>query len=420
VRAQARRAGAAHRLDGALRALRTPGDAVTDIAATLEELRQAGLFRERRVIQGPQGPHVLLDGRSVLLLCSNDYLGLAGHPTVRAAAAEAAQRWGAGAGASPLVSGHMALHRRLEAELAAFKGSQACVLFGSGFLANTGVLASLAGGGDVILSDALNHASIVDGCRLSRAETVVYAHADLGALADGLGRAGDRRAVIVTDAVFSMDGDLAPLQGIVELARRHGARVVVDEAHATGVVGPGGRGLVADLGLEHEIDVVIGTLGKALGSYGAFACCDARTADYLVNRARTLIYSTALPPPALGASLAALQLLRDEPEIVNRLHANARALREELALNGFQVEPGTMPIVPILVGDPGRAMALCEEALRRGTFAQAIRPPTVPYGTARLRAVAMSSHEERDLRAAARTIASAARELGLDALVAAA
>jgi 8-amino-7-oxononanoate synthase len=304
--------------------------------------------------------------------------------------------------------------------LAAFKGSQACVLFGSGFLANTGVLAALAGGGDVILSDALNHASIVDGCRLSRAETVVYAHADLGALADGLRRAGDRRAVIVTDAVFSMDGDLAPLQGIVELARRHGARVVVDEAHATGVVGPGGRGLVADLGLEHEIDVVIGTLGKALGSYGAFACCDARTADYLVNRARTLIYSTALPPPALGASLAALQLLRDEPKIVNRLHANARALREELALNGFQVELGTMPIVPILVGDPGRAMALCEEALRRGTFAQAIRPPTVPDGTSRLRAVAMASHEERDLRAAARTIASAARELGLDAVVPAA
>ncbi len=393
---------------------------MTDIAATLEELRQAGLFRERRVIQGPQGPHVLLDGRSVLLLCSNDYLGLAGHPAVRDAAAEAAQRWGAGAGASPLVSGHMALHRRLEAELAAFKGSQACVLFGSGFLANTGVLAALAGGGDVILSDALNHASIVDGCRLSRAETVVYAHADLGALADGLRRAGDRRAVIVTDAVFSMDGDLAPLQGIVELARRHGARVVVDEAHATGVVGPGGRGLVADLGLEHEIDVVIGTLGKALGSYGAFACCDARTADYLVNRARTLIYSTALPPPALGASLAALQLLRDEPKIVNRLHANARALREELALNGFQVELGTMPIVPILVGDPGRAMALCEEALQRGIFAQAIRPPTVPDGTSRLRAVAMANHEERDLRAAARTIASAARELGLDAVAPAA
>ena len=389
---------------------------MTDVAATLEELRQAGLFRERRVIQGPQGAHVSLDGRSVLLLCSNDYLGLAGHPAVRAAAADAAQRWGAGAGASPLVSGHMALHRHLESELAAFKGSEACVLFGSGFLANTGVLAALAGRGDVILSDALNHASIVDGCRLSRAETVVYAHADLDALADGLRRAGDRQAIVVTDAVFSMDGDLAPLQGIVELARSHGARVVVDEAHATGVVGPGGRGLAAHLGLEHEIDVVIGTLGKALGSYGAFACCNTQTANYLVNRARTLIYSTALPPPALGAALRALQLLREQPEIVDHLHANARALREELALGGFDVEPGTMPIVPILVGDLSEAMALCEEALRRGTFAQALRSPTVPDGTSRLRAVAMASHEQPDLRAAARTIAAAAHELGLDAI----
>ena len=231
--------------------------------------------------------------RSVLLLCSNNYLGLAGHPALRTAAAEAAQRWGAGTGASPLVSGHMALHRRLEAELAAFKGAETCVLFGSGFLANTGVLAALAGRGEVILSDALNHASIVDGCRLSRAETIVYAHADL----DALRQAGNRQAVIVTDAVFSMDGDLAPLQGIVELARSHGARVVVDEAHATGVVGPGGRGLAAELSLERGVDVVIGTLGKALGSYGAFACCNTQTADYLVNRARTLIYSTALPPP---------------------------------------------------------------------------------------------------------------------------
>ena len=393
---------------------------MTDVAATLEELRDAGLLRRRRVIEGAQGDHVLLDGRSTLLLCSNDYLGLAGHPALRAAAAEAAQRWGAGAGASPLVSGHMALHRRLERELAAFKGVETCVLFGSGFLANTGVLAALAGRGEVILSDALNHASIVDGCRLSRAETVVYAHGDLGALADGLRRAGDRRATIVTDAVFSMDGDIAPLEGIVELARTHGARVVVDEAHATGVIGPGGRGLAADLGLEREVDVVIGTLGKALGSYGAFACCNAQTADYLVNRARTMIYSTALPPPAIGAALAALAMLREQPEIVDRLHANAHALREELALHGFQVDPGTMPIVPILVGDPGPAMALCEAALRRGVFAQAIRPPTVPAGTSRLRAVAMASHDEGDLRAAARTFAAAAREIGLVAVAPAA
>ncbi|HWT24396.1 MAG TPA: 8-amino-7-oxononanoate synthase [Solirubrobacteraceae bacterium] len=384
---------------------------MTDVDAELEELRRAGLFRELRVIESGSGPRVTLDGREVLLLCSNDYLGLAGHPALRAAAAEAAERWGAGAGSSRLVSGNMALHRRLEEELAAFKRSDACVLFGSGFLANTGVIAALAGPGEVVLSDALNHASIVDGCRLARAETVVYEHADLDSLADGLRRAAGRRATIVTDAVFSMDGDLAPLEGIVGLARRHGARVVVDEAHATGVVGPGGRGLVASLGLEREVDVVVGTLGKALGSYGAFACCGARMASYLVNRARTLMFSTALPPPSVGAALTALRLLREDPAMVARLQANAAVLRDSLAARGFDVGAGGMPIVPLVVGDPREAMALCQAALRRGAFAQAIRPPTVPEGTSRLRIVAMATHTEGELRGAARTFAAAASEV---------
>lgn len=380
---------------------------MTGVAAALEEIRAAGLLRSLRLVESPQGPRVTLDGREVLLLCSNDYLGLAEHPAVRRAAAEAAERWGAGAGASRLVSGNMAPHRRLEEELAAFKGSEACVLFGSGFLANTGVIAALAGRGEVVLSDALNHASIVDGCRLAAAQTVVYPHADLDALAAALRDAGDRPATIVTDSVFSMDGDLAPLEGIVELARRHGARVVVDEAHATGVVGPGGRGLVAQLGLEGEVDVVVGTLSKALGSYGAFACCERQTAEFLVNRARTLIFSTALPPPAVGAALEALRLVREEPALVERLHANARVLRAELAAHGLPVAPGEMPIVPVVIGDPREAMARCEEALRRGVFAQAIRPPTVPEGTSRLRLVAMASHDPADLRRAAATIAGA-------------
>jgi 8-amino-7-oxononanoate synthase len=314
------------------------------------------------------------------------------------------------------VSGNMALHQRLEHELAEFKGSRACLLFGSGYLANIGVIAALAGRGDVVCSDALNHASIVDGCRQARAETIVYPHADLDALAHALRRAHPRRAVIVTDAVFSMDGDLAPLEGIVELARRHDARIVVDEAHATGVVGPGGRGLVVELGLESEIDVVIGTLGKALGSYGAFACCDATMADYLVNRARTLIFSTALPPPTLGAALEALRLLREDPARVARLQANARALRDELGSSGFGAEPGTMPIIPLIIGEPSAAMALCEAALRHGIFAQAIRPPTVPDGTSRLRLVATAAHDEADLRAAARTLADCARELEVAAV----
>jgi glycine C-acetyltransferase/8-amino-7-oxononanoate synthase len=386
---------------------------MTDLESTLDDLRHDGLYRELRVLESATGPRVVLDGVEVLLLCSNDYLGLANHPTVRAAAAEAAELWGAGAGASRLVAGNMTIHRELEDELADFKRHDACVLFGSGFLANTGVISALAGRGDVILSDALNHASIIDGCRQSRAETIVYPHCDLDALAAGLQRAGGRRALIVTDAVFSMDGDLAPLSDIVALARRHGARVLVDEAHATGVIGPGGRGLVADLGLEREVDIVIGTLSKSLGSYGAFACSDRVTAEFLVNRARTLIYSTGLPPPSVAAALAALRILRGDPSIVQRLRSNARLLRGELGARGFSVDAGEMPIIPVLVGDPRAAMAMCEAALRRGVFAQAIRPPTVPDGTSRLRIVTIAAHEEPDLRHAAATLSAArADQLG--------
>lgn len=386
---------------------------MTDFAATLEQLRSDGLHREMRVIDSAQGPRVTLEGTEVLLLCSNDYLGLAGHPAVRAAAAEAAERWGAGAGASRLVSGNMTIHRELEQELADFKGHDSCVLFGSGFLANVGVISALAARGDVILSDALNHASIVDGCRLSRAETIVYDHCDVDALAHGLKRTGGRHAVIVTDAVFSMDGDLAPLQGIVELARRHRALIVVDEAHATGVVGPGGQGLVSALGLEREVDVVVGTLGKALGSYGAFACCERMTTEFLVNRARTLIFSTGLPPPSVAGALCALRIVREDPKIVERLWRNARVLRSELAAAGFAVAPGDMPIVPLTVGSPRDALALCEAGLRGGVFAQAIRPPTVPAGTSRLRVVTMAAHAEEDLRRAAAILARGALALGL-------
>jgi 8-amino-7-oxononanoate synthase len=390
-----------------MRALR-PAD-LSDVDEALEALRRDGLLRELRTIERADGPRVRLDGRDVLLLCSNDYLGLAHDPRVRGAAAEAAMVWGAGAGASRLVSGSLQLHRDLEEELAAFKGAETCVLFGSGFLANTGVVAALAGRGEVVLSDELNHASLIDGCRLARAETVVYRHADVDALQDALRAHAGRRATIVTDAIFSMDGDAAPLEEIADLAERHGARVIVDEAHATGVVGPGGRGLVAELGLQERIDVVVGTLSKALGSYGAFACCSASLAELLVNRARTLIFSTAPPPPSVAAAREALRIVRNGPELVDRLRANAAVLRAALADEGLDVAPGEMPIVPVVIGEPAAAMEACEAALRDGVFAQAIRPPTVPEGTSRLRLVAMASHAEEDLRDAARTIARAAR-----------
>ena len=385
-----------------------------EIEARLDELEALGLRRRMRLISGPQGPHVVLDGKPVLLLCSNNYLGLADHPRVRSAAARAATRWGVGSGASRLVSGTMTVHRRLEERLAAFKRRDAALLFGSGYLANCGVIAALARPGDVVFSDELNHASIIDGCRLSRAEVFVYDHADVEHLEWGLERAGGRAALIVTDGVFSMDGDVAPLLDIVELAREHDVRVMVDDAHGTGTLGPGGRGAAAAAGIEDEVDVLMGTLGKALGSYGAFVACDGTMARYLVNAARTFIFSTALPPPAVAAAAAALDLLETSPERVSKLARNAHVLRAALAAEGFDVESSGTQIVPLVVGEPEPAMRMCEAALARGVFAQAIRPPTVPAGTSRLRLAVMSTHRPGELRSAARLLGQAARAAGFD------
>jgi 8-amino-7-oxononanoate synthase len=392
---------------------------MSEIEERLVELERLGLSRRLRLVSGPQGPTVLLDGKPVLLLCSNNYLGLADHPRVREAAAEAAMRWGVGAGASRLISGTMTIHRRLEERLAAFEHCQACLLFGSGYLANLGVIGALAGRGETIFSDELNHASIVDGCRLSRAEVVVYRHLDAEHLEWSLRHHSPRRdgrgaRLIVTDSVFSMDGDIAPLETIVEIARSWDARVVVDEAHATGTLGPDGRGAIAQAGLEGEIDVLVGTLGKALGSYGAYVCADAEIVRYLINTSRSLIFSTAPSPPAIAGALAALELLQERPHRVARLHSNARVLRSALAAEGFVVPEDDMHIVPLIVGEEQAAMQLCQEAIEGGVFAQAIRPPTVPAGTSRLRLAAMASHTAADMRMAARVIGDAARKLGLD------
>jgi glycine C-acetyltransferase/8-amino-7-oxononanoate synthase len=388
---------------------------MSEIKERLAELERLGLGRRLRLVSGPQGATVLLEGRPVLLLCSNNYLGLADHPRVREAAAEAAMRWGVGAGASRLVSGTMTVHRRLEERLAAFERSEAAVLFGSGYLANIGVIGALAGAADtVVFSDELNHASIVDGCRLARAEVVVYRHRDVENLCWNLERNRRGAPLIVTDSVFSMDGDVAPLEEIVELAAAFGARLVVDEAHATGILGPGGRGAVAEAGLEGEVDVLIGTLGKALGSYGAYACASAEMVRYLVNTARPLIFSTAPSPPAIAGALAALELLQERPHRVQRLRSNARALRRALAAEGFPVVDSEMPIAPLIVGDPRDAMRLCQAALERGVFAQAIRPPTVPPGSSRLRLAAIASHTQSELELAASALGTAARQIGIE------
>jgi 8-amino-7-oxononanoate synthase len=385
-----------------------------EIEARLDELTRMGLGRRTRLVSGPQGPHVLLDGKPVLLLCSNNYLGLADHPRVREAAADAAMRWGVGAGASRLVSGTMTIHRRLEERLAAFKGRETALLFGSGYLANVGAVAALARPGDVVFSDQLNHASLIDGCRLARAEVFVYDHCDVEHLAWGIAQAEGRGALIVTDSVFSMDGDVAPLAEIVELAQRRRLRVLVDEAHGTGVLGPGGRGALAEAGVADEVDVIVGTLGKSLGSYGAFVACDRAMAKFLLNSARTFIFSTAPPPPAIAGALAALDELEQRPDRVRKLADNAAVLRSALHDEGFDVRGSRTQIVPLIVGDAKLAVKVCDAALTDGVFAQAIRPPTVPPMTSRLRLAVMASHRAEELRTAAGVIGRAARAAGFD------
>src|ERR1700750_1186544 len=331
-----------------------------DLEDRLDELSQLGLDQRMRMVSGPQGPRVVLDGRPVLLLCSGNALGLADHPRVRQAAADAAMRWGVGAGAARVAPGRRTRHRRLEERLADFTRRRAALLFGSGSLANLGVIPALARRGEGVLHDELSHASIRDGCRLSGADVVAYRHADPDHLAWALRQSDGRAALICTDGMFGMDGDVAPLEEIVALARRFDARVLVDEAHALGALGPGGRGAVAEAGLEEEVEDVTGTLGKALGSYGGFVACDHVTARYLVQSARTLLHSTALPPVAAAAAMAPLDLLEEQPRRVEKLRANAEALRDGLAREGFDVSGAAAHVVPIVVGEAETATAMVE------------------------------------------------------------
>lgn len=377
-----------------------PKSIIADLEVELDGLKDVGQLRFLRTIDGPQQAHTMLDGRPVLLMCSNNYLGLANHSRLREAAQEAAQDYGCSAGASRLISGTMSLHGKLEEALAAFKKVPKTLVFNSGYVANLALLTTLVGAGDVIYSDALNHASIVDGCRLSRAQLKVYRHCDIGHLEELLKitAAGFRRRLIVTDSVFSMDGDIAPLPELAALARRYDAIMMVDDAHATGVLGAGGRGSGEHFGLDfNDLDIQMGTLGKALGSCGAYVAGAPQFIDYLINKARSFIYSTALPPAALGASLAALELLVEDPDRVVRLRSLTDYFRQGLRRLGFDVGSDPTPIVPVVVGDPQRTMALSAWFLEQGVFIQGIRPPTVASGQSLLRVTLSADLQYSDL-----------------------
>jgi glycine C-acetyltransferase/8-amino-7-oxononanoate synthase len=387
---------------------------VIEIEARMSELDGLGLRRRTRLVSGPQGPRVVLDGKPTLVLCSGNYLGLADHPRVREAAAEAAMRWGAGAAATRLASGTMTIHRRLEERLASFLQRQSALLFGSGYLAGLGVIAALARPGDVVFCDAHSSGSIIDGCRLSGAEVFTYDHLDLDHLRWGIAKAEGRGALIATDGVFSIDGELAPLPEIVELAARRRLRVAVDEGNGLGTVGPGGRGVVAELGVEDHVDVLLGTLGQTLGSYGGFIACDRQLADYLLNASRTVRYSAAPSPPAVGAALAALSLLEQRPALVAKLSANATVMRAELERHSFHLGHGRGPILSIPVGEPALANDICEAALRRGVLIESICPPLVPEIGSSIRLTVMASHRREELLDAAGVLADAAEGVGFD------
>ena len=368
------------------------------VEVELDRLESLNRRRSLRRILARESPLVEFQGRRLVNFSSNDYLGLSQHPAVKEGSSRAIARAGASASSSRLICGNSDLHERLEAALAALKGKEAALTFASGFSANLGLLSSLVGPGDHIFSDALNHGSIVDGCRLSRAATVVFRHNDLGHLEELLKDCSGRgRRLVVSDSVFSMEGDLADLPGLVSLCRRYDCRLMLDEAHATGVLGSRGGGLVehfqeSGAARPEEIELLMGTLSKALGSFGGFVACSASTRDYLINRCRPFIFATALPPAVVGAALAGLELIRPPSEVRERLRSNMRLMRSRLAQHGLGCSQGQTSIFPVLLGSEERALEVSQRLLDRGFLVAAIRPPSVPQGTSRLRITVTASH----------------------------
>ena len=381
----------------------------------LAELDEQGLLLQPRTLEGPTGARARFDSRDVINLASNNYLGLASHPRMNAAAAKAASELGAGTGAVRTIAGSMTVHRELERRLAAFKHVEDALMFQSGFTANAGTVAAILDKQDVIVSDRLNHASIIDGARLSRAEIRVFEHKDADH-ADALlqeSKADGRRQLLVTDGVFSMDGDIAPLPALVEVAERHGAIMMIDDAHASGVLGTGGAGTVDHFGLHGRVDVQVGTLSKAIGVLGGFIAGGHELIEWLQNRGRPYLFSTSAPPAAVAACIEALDIIDDEPERLERLWSNTASLKAGLHELGFDTGASETPITPVITGDEERTQTFARRLFEEGVFCPAIVFPTVAKGSARVRTIVTADHTEEDLGEALETFGRVGEELGL-------
>ena len=379
----------------------------------LDQIKKNGLYRKMSHLQTPQGPHIEIDGKDYLLLSSNSYLGLCNDDRLKQAALDAIEKYGVGSGGSRLTTGSYEIHQKLEEEIASFKGTEAALLFNTGYMANVGAISSIADKSWVIFSDSLNHASIIDGCRLSRAEIIVYNHCDIKDLTRKVQGYTNRQALIVTDGLFSVDGDIAPLPAIVEIAKKNNIILMVDDAHATGVLGPNGGGTADYFGLSDEIDIQMGTLSKALASEGGYIAGKQSMIDYLINTARSFIFSTALSPATIAVARQALEIIRTEPQRRETLLTNAAWFRAELRNAGFDVAENEAPIISIVVGAPDLAVNFSNRLMESNVFVSAIRPPTVPEGTSRLRISIMATHARDDLKQALNCIAEIGRDLGV-------
>ncbi|KNZ68637.1 8-amino-7-oxononanoate synthase [Thermincola ferriacetica] len=367
------------------------------ITAALQEIKEKGLYREFKYLSAAQGPHTVIDGKKVILMASNSYLGLCVDKRLKEAAIAAINRYGVGSGGSRLTTGSYELHRELEKKLAQFKGMEGALVFNTGYMANLGAITGLTDKDWVIFSDELNHASIIDGCRLSRARTIVYKHCDMGDLAKKVKEYKGYPGIIVTDGVFSMDGDIAPLPEIVEIAAKNNLLTMVDDAHATGILGKTGSGTPEYFGLKDKIDIQMGTLSKALAGEGGFIAGKQYLIDFLRNKARSFIYTTALSPGIIAVALKALEIIEKEPEKRKGLLIKAQWLQNRLQKIGFQVLTSQTPIIPIIIGDAEKAVEFSKQLLEEGIFIPAIRPPTVPQGTSRLRLTLMATHSLEDI-----------------------